>query len=711
MGVRWISPFSWFDPRMPSPSIIPKHPVRIEQLGRIREDDYAWLRAKNWQEALQDPSALPAPIRAHLEAENAYTEACMAPAATLCERLFEEMKARVQDEDASPPVPDGDFTYWTRYAPGAQHPLFLRRRIAGGEEEILLDAQALSVAKPHFAIADAQHSPDHRFFAYAVDEVGSEAYEIHGKDVLSGQAWPDPPQSASGSFTFSPDGQFLFWVWRDAHNRPVRVYRRPVGAGKDGDVLIYSEADEGFFLGVGLSESRAFVLITSGNQDSSEAWFIPADNPTAAPVCFAPREAGIRYEITNWDGRWMIRTNADGAVDFKIAAAPLGQTGRGNWVDWLAHEPGRFVIELSAYQGYLVRLERVDALPRLVIRARDGAEHVLAMDEAAYDLDLVAGPPFASNIARFVYQSPTRPRIWYDYDLAAGTRTLIKAQTLPSGHDASAYETLRWSASAQDGAQIPITLLRRRDTPLDGGAPLLLYGYGAYGIAMPAGFSITRLSLVDRGWIFAIAHVRGGSERGWGWFLDGRGPKKPNSFSDFIAVAENLCAKGCARPGRIVAYGGSAGGLLVGAALNMRPDLWAGVIAAVPFVDALNTMSDASLPLTPPEWPEWGNPSQDAGAYDVIASYSPYDNIRPAAYPPVLATGGLSDPRVTYWEPAKWAAKLREYTQSDAPILLKMHMDGGHAGASGRYEALKDIAFDYAFALKAIGAAEAGGPF
>ncbi len=696
---------------MLSAPIPPKHSVCITQHGRIREDDYAWMRAENWQEALQDPAALAAPIRAHLEAENAYTEACMASAAPLCERLFEEMKARVQDEDASPPVPDGDFTYWTRYAPGAQHPLFLRRRIPNGEDDILLDAQALSLGKAHFAIADAQHSPDHRFFAYAVDEVGSEAYEIHGKDLLTGQAWTDPPQSASGSFTFSPDGGFLFWVWRDAHNRPSRVYRRPVGAGREADVLIYSEADEGFFLGVGLSESRAFVLITAGNQDSSEAWIIPADSPQAPPVCFAPREAGIRYEITHWDGQWLIRTNADGAVDFKIAAAPLGQTGRAAWVDWLAHEPGRFVAEMVAFRDYLVRLERVDALPRLVIQARDKTERILKMDEAAYDVDLVAGPPFASNIARFVYQSPTTPRQWIDFDLDTGERTLIKAQTLPCGHDASAYETLRWTARAQDGTQIPITLLRRRDTPLDGGAPVLLYGYGAYGIAMPAGFSITRLSLVDRGWIFAIAHVRGGSERGWGWFLDGRGPKKPNSFSDFISVAESLCARGCAQPGRIVAYGGSAGGLLVGAALNLRPDLWAGLIAAVPFVDALNTMSDASLPLTPPEWPEWGNPLEDVAAYDLIASYSPYDNIRRAAYPPVLATGGLCDPRVTYWEPAKWVAKLRAHNQAKTPILLKMHMDGGHAGASGRYEALKDIAFDYAFALKAMGADEAGGPF
>lgn len=697
---------------LPTPPIAPIQPTRLEQLGRSRTDDYAWMRAANWQEALHDPRLLPAPIRDHLDAENAYTEACMAAAQPLRERLIEEMKGRMKDDDASPPIPDGPFVYYSRYEPGAQHPRFVRRPRHGAEETLLLDAQARAAGLAHFSLADAQHSPDHRCFAYAVDEVGSESYEIQGHDLETGALWPDPPQSASGDFCFSPDSRFLFWVWRDAQNRPVRVYRRPVGAGADQDTLIYSEADEGFFVGVGITESRAFIMITAGNQESSEAWLIAAATPEASPVCFAPREGGLRYDLTHWDGHWLIRTNADGAVDFKIMRAPLGASQREHWQEWQAHAPGRFIIELAAFRDYLVRLERVDALPRLVVRsAISDAEHAVAMDEAAYDLSLAQGDSFESNVARFVYQSPTTPRQWFDYDLASQTRTLIKVQEIPSGHDPSKYEALRWTATAADGASIPITLLRRRDTPLDAGAPVLLYGYGSYGIAMPAGFSLTRLSLVDRGWIFAIAHVRGGSERGWGWFLDGRGPKKPNSFSDFTSAAEELCARGCARAGAIVAYGGSAGGLLVGAALNMRPDLWAGVIAAVPFVDALNTMSDASLPLTPPEWPEWGNPLEDAAAYDVIAGYSPYDNVTQKPYPAVLATGGISDPRVTYWEPAKWVAKLRAHTLSTAPILLKMNMDGGHAGVSGRYEALKEVAFDYAFALKAVGAAEAGGPF
>ncbi len=697
---------------MPHPPIASRQPLSIQQLGRVRTDDYAWMRAANWQEALQHPARLPAPIRAHLEAENAYTQACMASAEPLCARLTEEMKGRMQDDDASPPVPDGPFAYFARYAPGAQHPQFVRQTRVGGEEQVLLDAQAQSEGKAHFSIGDAQHSPDHRMFAYALDEIGSEAYVIQGRDLLTGESWADPPANSSGNFVFSPDSRFIYWVWRNAQSRPLAVYRRPVGAGADQDVLIYQEQDEGFFVGVELTQSRAFVLITTGNQESSEVWLIPASAPEAPPVCFTPREAGLRYDVTHWAGQWLIRTNADGAVDFKIASARLDATQRAHWRDWQVHAPGCFIIELSAFRDYLVRLERVDALPRLVVRnAADGAEHTIAMDEAAYDLSLTEGDAFDSNIARVIYQSPTTPRHWYDYDLASGTRTLVKAQQVPSGHDASAYEALRWTAEAADGASIPITLLRRRDTPLDGGVPVLLYGYGSYGMATPAGFSTPRLSLVDRGWIFAIAHVRGGSERGWGWFLDGRGPKKPNSFSDFVAVAEALCARGCTRPGALVAYGGSAGGLLVGAALNLRPELWAGVVAAVPFVDALNTMSDATLPLTPPEWPEWGNPLEDPDAYDLIAGYSPYDNITAKAYPAVLATGGISDPRVTYWEPAKWVARLRDQTQADAPILLKMNMDGGHSGASGRYAALKEIAFSYAFALKAVGATEAGGAF
>jgi oligopeptidase B len=370
-----------------------------------------------------------------------------------------------------------------------------------------------------------------------------------------------------------------------------------------------------------------------------------------------------------------------------------------------------FLAGIGAVKNYLVRLERANALPRIVVRDAAGVESEIAFDEEAYALGLDGGDEWDTTTLRYVYNSMTTPRQWVDYDLATKARVVRKTQVIPSGHDPAAYVTRRLTAKGHDGAEIPVTVLMRKDTPLDGSAPLLLYGYGSYGIPMDAGFSIQRLSLVDRGWIWAIAHVRGGSDKGWGWFLDGRKEKKVNTFKDFISAADDLVARKYTRRGRIVAYGGSAGGLLMGAIANMRPDLWAGVIAAVPFVDVINTMSDASLPLTPPEWPEWGNPLEDAAAYDVIASYSPYDNVADRPYPPILATGGLSDPRVTYWEPAKWVARLRDQAPSGGPYLLKINMDAGHAGSAGRFDYLKEIAFDFAFAVKAIDAAEAGAPF
>jgi oligopeptidase B len=368
----------------------------------------------------------------------------------------------------------------------------------------------------------------------------------------------------------------------------------------------------------------------------------------------------------------------------------------------VAHRPGRYLTGFSAYADHLVRAERVDALDRLVVMTRDGEEHTVAFPEEAYALSLEPGFEYRTRTTRFVYQSPTTPRQWFDYDMATRARTLRKTQEVPSGHDPDRYLARRLHATAPDGAEVPITLLMLKDAPRDGSAPVMLYGYGSYGHAMEPAFSIRNLSLVDRGWIWAVAHIRGGSDKGWGWFLDGRKAKKPNTFTDFIACAEHLVAEGYATKGKIAAYGGSAGGMLMGAVANLRPDLWGAIVAAVPFVDVLNTMSDTSLPLTPPEWPEWGNPIEDAAAYDLIASYSPYDNVSAQAYPPVLATGGLSDPRVTYWEPAKWIARLREFQAGEAPVLLKINMEAGHGGASGRFDFLKEIALDYAFAIWAL---------
>jgi oligopeptidase B len=688
------------------------HPHKMEQLGRVRIDDYAWMKDPNWREVLRNPAAIKPDVKAHLAAENAYTAAMLASTAPLQAQMFEEMKGRIKEDDSTPPTPDGPFDYYTRYAVGAQHPVYARRPRgpAGPDlaEEILLDADKAAAGKSFFQINSVEHSPDHALFAYAVDAQGSEVCRIFIKDLKTGTVLPEPIESSTGDFCFSPDAQWVFWIWRDEEGRPARLYRRPARGGACDDALVYEEPDDGFFMGIGLSASRAFIIISLGNQETSEAWVIPASDPQAAPRVVEPRTQGLRYDIEHWPdqqgggGNFIIRTNADGAVDFKLAAAPDDAPGRMHWRDLVPHEPGRFIVGVAAFKDHLARLERVDANNRIVIRSRAAEEHIIAFDEEAYALGLEGGYEYETSTVRFVYQSPTTPRQWFDYDMASHARVLRKTQEIPSGHDPSAYVARRLHARAADGEEIPITVLMRKDTPLDGSAPLLLYGYGSYGAAMDASFSIRNLSLVDRGWIWATAHIRGGSEKGWDWFLNGRGKTKMNSFTDFIACAEHLATEGYGRRGRIVAYGGSAGGMLMGAVANLRPELWAGIIAAVPFVDVLNTMSDVDLPLTPPEWPEWGNPLTDPEAYDCIAAYSPYDNVADKPYPAILATGGLSDPRVTYWEPAKWAAKLRAHTTSSNPILLKINMEAGHGGASGRFEFLKEIALDYAFAVWAV---------
>jgi len=692
----------------PIPPVAPKHPKRIEQLGRVRVDDYAWMKDDNWQAVLRDPSMVRADVRDHLNAENAYTEAMLAPTKALQAAMFEEMKGRIKEDDSSVPSPDGPWDYYARYAIGAQHPVHARRprgaaQVGGGTGEfVLLDEDAESKGHAYYKVGAAEHSPDHGLYAWAVDEQGSEVYRILVKDLATGEVMAEPVESSTGSFTWSPCSQWLFWIWRDDNGRPAKVYRRPARGGAADDVLVYDEPDEGFFISVGTTSSDAYIIIGSGDHETSETQIIPAGNPTAAPVNFHPRENGLRYDVEHWDGRFFVHTNADGAIDFKVMTTPLDATGRSQWRDWAAHKAGRYVVGIGAFKSYFVQLVRENALNSIVITALGGDEHAIAFDEEAFALNLAGGYEFDTTTLRFVYESPTTPRQWFDYDMATRARTLRKTQEIPSGHDPELYVTRRMFAKAADGAEVPITVLMKADTPLDGSAPMLLYGYGSYGIPMEPNFSIRNLSLVDRGWIWATAHVRGGSEKGYGWFLDGRGPKKPNTFTDFITCAEHLTAHGYGQAGRIVAYGGSAGGMLMGAVANLRPDLWAGIIGAVPFVDVLNTMSDISLPLTPPEWPEWGNPLEDAVAYDLIAGYSPYDNITAQPYPAVLATGGLSDPRVTYWEPAKWVARLREQTTGEAPIMLKINMDAGHGGASGRFDFLKEIALDYAFAVWAV---------
>ncbi|GAM98722.1 protease II [alpha proteobacterium U9-1i] len=693
-----------------TPPVARREPFTFEQLGRTRVDDYAWMRDENYQDVMRDPSLLRADIREHLESENAYMRGMLHSTKALQETIFQEMRGRTKEDDSSVPKPDGDWEYYSRFETGQQYPIYARRpRGRNDGEQILINVNDLAAGKAFYKIAQAEHAPDHSLFAYSADEQGSEIHTIYVKDLATGQVLASPITDGYGDFVWSPDSQFIFWTYRDENGRPARIMRRPARGAED--VVVYEEADEGMFLSPDVTESEAFILISSGNQEMTEVRYIPAATPTAAPTLFHPRAAGVIYTPTHWNDRWHVLTNADGAIDFKVMTCAEGATGKANWREFIAHEPGRYIMMLTAYENHLVRHERVNALPRIAVRDRAGGEHEVAFDEAAYWVEPVFGFEYATATTRFYYESPTTPVQWFDYDMATRTRILRKTQEVPSGHDPSHYQVRRFFAPATDGKQVPVTVLMKRDTPLDGSAPLLLYGYGAYGWATEADFSIRRLSLVDRGWIYAIAHVRGGTEMGYGWFLDGRKRAKRNSFTDFIAVAEELVRQNYSRAGAMVCQGGSAGGLLVGGGVNMRPDLWAGVIAEVPFMDVITTMSDASLPLTPPEWPEWGNPIENADDYDYMISYSPYDNIEAKAYPAILATAGLTDPRVTYWEPAKWVAKLRTHTTSTRPILLKTNMTAGHAGAAGRFDSLKEEALNFAFALKAIGASEAGGAF
>jgi len=685
-----------------------RRPQEIVQHGGKRVDDYGWMRAENWQEVLRDPASLAPDIRAHLDAENAYYEAATGHLDGLRDKLFEEMRGRIKEDDSSVPAPDGPFAYLVRFREGGEYPVFARTPREGGDETVLFDGDKEGEGADFFNIAAVAHSPDHALIAYAVDRTGSEYFDIRVRRIAEGAEFDETVSSTDGDPVWAADAKSFFYVERDDNQRPKRVKRHTLGTDPATDEFVYEEPDDSYFLDVAKSRSGAYVFISSGKATSSEVRFLAADAPAGTtPTVIAPRAEDELYSVEHAGNHFYIHTNAGGAVDFKIARAPVSAPGRENWADWLPAQEGVYVVDIVPYRNRLVRLQRRDALPEIVVSDYDRDEHVIAFDEAAYALGLNPGYEFDTEVLRFSYESPTTPGQVFDYDMATRERTLLKTQEVPSGHDPALYVAERLHATAEDGARIPVTLLRLKTTPTDGTAPLLLYGYGSYGITIPASFNASVLSVVDRGAVYAIAHVRGGAAGGRKWYLDGKLDKKPNTFSDFAAVAEALQKDGHASPSKTVIYGGSAGGLLVGATVNLRPELFAGVIGAVPFVDALSTISDASLPLTPPEWVEWGDPITDKSAFETIRSYSPYDNIRTdVPYPPVLATGGVADYRVTYWEPAKWIARLRAEAKG-GPFFLKMNMDAGHQGSAARFERLKERGHDYTFALEIFGLADA----
>ena len=689
-----------------TPPIARKVPTETTQLGFTRHDDYAWMKDENWQEMMVDSSKLDKDIRAHLVAENTYQEAALSGLKPLSDKIFEELKGRLKPDAANVPTPDHIFAYNHRYRIGDQHGLYERMAIDPVSKEptaaphIILDAEALSKLHPaFFDLGSVSHSPDHKWLAYSLDITGAENYEIFVKP-MDGEPRSTGVKTSAGSVQWAKDNATLFWVERDENQRPHRVYCKNIHDKDSAAALIYEESDPGFFVSIGESDSGEFIEITPHNHTCSEVWLIPSASPLSPPYCVSPREAGREYNVYDHSDNFYVLTNAGGAVDFQILQTTQSAPSAKNWKPFIPHKSGTLILGLEIYAGHMVRLVRESALPRIIIRDMEsGQEHDIAFDEAAYSLGLMGGYEYDTPWLRFAYSSPTTPRQVFDYNMVTRERILRQTQEVPSGHNPEDYQCERITITARDGEAVPVTLLYKSGTPIDGSAPLLLYGYGSYGITISAGFRTTILPLIDRGFIYAIAHIRGGKAKGYQWYLDGKLDKKINTFNDYVDVGRALCEAGYSARGRVVSHGGSAGGLLVGAALNQDPGLFGGMIAAVPFVDVLNTMSDGELPLTPPEWPEWGNPLKDKQDYANIAAYSPYDNIARTEYPPCLITGGLTDPRVTYWEPAKWAAKLREHQEGEAPILLKINMEAGHQGESGRYDSLKETALEYAFAV------------
>ncbi len=693
---------------LPAP-VAPRRPHSFSRHGITVVDDYAWLKDKNWQEVLRDPSVLNADIRGYLEAENDYTESLLGHTADLQKTLVKEMRGRIKEDDSSVPAPDGPYAYLRKFREGGQHEMFGRTPRNGGEVEIVLDGDQLAANHEYFKFGGARHSPDHRLQAWSADIKGSEYFTIRVRDWATRLDRDDLVEQTDGAVVWATDCKSFFYVKLDDNHRPMQVWRHRLGTTQADDVLIYEEHDAGWFTHIHESTSGRFCVIAGGDHETSEQRLIDLADPASPPRLVAAREVGVQYSVADRGSELFILTNADDAIDFKIVTAPLASPERANWADLIPHREGVYIIDIELYSGHLVRLERANALPAIVIRdLQTNDEHAIAFDEAAYSLDTMSGYEFDTTNLRFSYSSMTTPSEVYDYDMASRTRILRKRQEIPSGHNPADYVTTRIMATSHDGAEVPVSILHRRDLKRDGSAPLLLYGYGSYGMAMPASFSANRLSLVDRGFVYAIAHIRGGSDKGWGWYLDGKREKKTNSFDDFAAAGRALIDARYTGPKRIVGHGGSAGGMLMGAVANRAGELFAGIVAEVPFVDVLNTMLDDTLPLTPPEWPEWGNPIESAADFKSILSYSPYDNVAAKNYPAVLAMGGLTDPRVTYWEPAKWIARLRATMTGGGPVLLRTNMGAGHGGASGRFHRLDEVAIAYAFALWAVGMADKG---
>ena len=687
----------------PTPPVAGQRPHSSTHHGVTIEDPWHWLRDPGY------PTVNDADVLAYLTAENEYFEASMFPRKELIDTIFEEIKARQQPDLSSVPWKRGDWYYQWSYQEGSQYRVWLRwpgsgpnaREMATGDAHTILDEPALAKDYEYFRLGSMSVSNGGSLLAYNTDTDGSERYRIVVKDLETGNMREDEIEGAIGSVVWASDDASFFYTVVDENWRPWQLRRHTLGQPVEGDSIVYEEIDPGFFVGLSITTSREYILIGAGDHVTSEVRLIPASDPGSGPVLVSPRRTGHEYSVDHQGDRFVIRTN-DKHKNSRLATAPGDDPGEGAWTPLVDPTDSHYIRSFEAFKDFIAVEERIDGLDQIRLIDRAGESTYIPFPESAYTVHIATNPEFQTDTLRLEYTSMVTPTTVFDYHVDGEELEVRKVQQVPSGYDASESVTDRVMATARDGMQVPVSIVRHRETPVDGTAPLYLYGYGAYGYAIPPSFSTTRLSLLDRGFIFAIAHIRGGDDLGYHWYEAGKLDQRTNTFNDFVDVARHLIEQGYVTEGRIAIAGGSAGGQLMGAVVNQAPELWGAVAAHVPFVDALNTMLDDTLPLTPIEWPEWGNPIEDRAAFECIRAYSPYDQLTPRDYPPILVTAGLNDPRVTYWEPGKYVAKLRTLKTDGNLLLLKTNMGAGHGGRSGRYDRLYEVAEEYAFVLASM---------
>ena len=662
-------------------------------------DNYSWIKQKDWKEVILNPNKLNTQVKKYLDEENLFKENQLKDINDIEKKLFEELKSKIKNEDNSVPKKDGNYLYGYKYNKNSEYPIYYRKNTTNNSEEIILDCEKKSKTHTYFNVASISHSHDHRHVAYNIDTNGSEYFSIFIEDIQKQELLSPEIKNTTGDIVWSLDNNYIFYVRLDQNHRPTKVFKHKIGSNSEKDLLIYEEKDPSFFCSINLSKTKNYLFIRTADHETSEYLFINLKLNEITPTLFKKRVKKIEYDLEHHEKFFLISTNIDNAKNFKIMISH--EESYQKWEEFIPYEKVNLILDFILLKDWLVRLERTEGSENIIIlNLNNKNQHKISFNEEAYNLSLDHGYEYETDTFRYSYSSPTTPKSVFDYDCKSKKQELKKTQEVPSGHNKDDYICKKIFATAHDNEKIPITILYKKGVKLNSNNYLLLYGYGSYGISIPSNFSTNRLSLVDRGIVYAIAHIRGGKEKGYEWYENGKLLNKKNTFLDFISCAEKLCEDKYTSPKKIVAQGGSAGGLLMGYIANERPDLFLGIIAQVPFVDICNTMLDEDLPLTVTEIPEWGDIKNDKKSFLYVKSYSPYDNVKKQNYPHMLVTGGISDPRVTYWEMTKWVAKLRENKTDNNLLLLHMNMTAGHSGASGRFDYLKEIAMEYGFVLK-----------